>query len=364
VNNLLNKLFLLLLIINCLYVLSGAIHFPMSHIDVWSDWLYKAKGLYLSQDITAFLVSNQHDFSHPQYPILLPLLFSYVYTLLGEVNELAVSLFSPLMYIVSVWLCYSFLQKMNFKNTQSLLFTYIYSMLPPLLAQGGRYHAGMADIYILVLHWIALHLVHTGFIDKKVTINQISALVLIAIIGSLIKVEGLFLIVYILFLPIPMLQKCIAMFVGSSGFIFWQSVVKTLSIKQSYGISGNNFWLIPERLPVILLESLQELFLNLKNWYILWWLFLGMLVFIPNKSEFSRKVLTPLLVIFALLFLGIYLFSTTRAIGYVSSSLDRLLLQISPLWIILLFQNIQTVLERSTLFKDMQKLLRRYLFKC
>lgn len=336
--------FLFLIASNFVYVSSGAVHFPMSHIDVWSSWLYKAKALYLSGGSIEFLITAHNQFNHPQYPILLPLVFAFIYQILGGVNELAVSIVSPIIYVSVLYSAYLTLRKLKLSALAAVVLTYCYSMLSPLLAQGGRYHAGMPDIYLTLLHWLAVLTIYSSQNSLGRNLQKTTSLVLITIIASLIKTEGALFVFYFLFLPITARQKLLAGFVALLGFILWEWIVITAPIYQSYTLLFPTVSVLTERVPTILSEVITEVYFNLKNWYITWWLF-SLLAFVPyQQSHFSKRVLSPLLLAFLGSFFFIYLCNTTPVEGYVSSSLDRLLLQISPIWFLLLSEQIMAII--------------------
>lgn len=336
--------FLLLIAINIVYVTSGAAHFPMSHIDVWSSWLYKAKALYLSQGSIEFLITAHNQFNHPQYPILLPLVFAFIYHLLGGVNELIVSLISPIVYVSVLYSTYITLRKFKRSPIAAVIFTYCYSMLPPLLAQGGRYHAGMPDIYLTLLHSLAVLHIYSSQNSQGRNLQKTIALVLVTIVASLIKTEGVLFVFYFLFLPIKVHQKLLAGILSLLGFFYWEWIVITAPIYQSYMLLLPTVTVISERAPTIFFESIREVFFNLRNWYGTWWLFTLMALVPHQQSRFTQKTLKPLLWIFLSSFFFIYLCNTTPVEGYVSSSLDRLLLQISPIWFLLLSEQIMVII--------------------
>ena len=89
----LTRNFLLVLIaINFAYLISGVIHFPLRSIDVYSIWMLKAKVFYLNEGIDWEFLKNT-DYSHPQYPILLPFIFYQIFKIAGAFREIYVLIF-------------------------------------------------------------------------------------------------------------------------------------------------------------------------------------------------------------------------------------------------------------------------------
>ncbi len=346
-NRLLQYVLVFLLVTNVLYVTSGAIHFPLSHVDVWANWLYKAKAMYEGDGSIAFLRQWSGEFAHPQYPIFLPFLFYGLYSLFGTTNELIASFISPVVYTLTLLLSYKTLVKLQLSPNQSLLFVYLFSMLSPLLAQGGRGHAGMPDIYIGLLSWVMYYLLVLS--RKEVRYSWVIVACVIA--ASLIKTEGVILTLVILFTKEKWPTKIMQMIIATAGYWYWQSLLASLGIVESYSIQIPTLSVVTYRSIFIFGESIRELFLNVRNWYIFWWIFtLGYL------AERKRKLYLPFGLFLAVFFL-LYLCSTIPIERYVGSSLDRLLLQISPFWLVPFAQSFSRYL-RGDLFRNHDNLIR------
>lgn len=323
-NKICTFLLLVLLVSNVLYVTSGALHYPLSHVDVWANWLYKTKALYFSHGSLSFLSAWQSEFAHPQYPPLLPLLFFSLYQISGGVHELLPSLLSPLMYTMALVLCYQVLRKYSFTINQSLVFTYLYSMLSPVLAQGGRFHAGMPDLYIAVLAWSSYYCLVLS--QKKVHYSWI--IVTLVIIASMVKTEGVLLASTLLFTQEKWMTKSVQLILAVAGYIYWHSMQQYLQIPSSYSLHIPAIFEIVTRIFSTIRQLVQEMLFNINNWYIFWWLFI--LSLLTTKQI---KMFVPF-TLFLAAFFALYLFSSIPIEGYVTSSLDRLLLQISPFWLV------------------------------
>lgn len=350
-------IWLILININILYAVSGAIHFPLSHIDVWADWLYKAKVIYLHNFELNWLTVNQPNFAHPQYPILLPFFFALIYWLTGTSSELLPSLLSPIIYVLCLFICFNVLKWLKINTNQALLFTYLYSMLPPLMAQAGRYHAGMPDIYLTLCHWVGLYLI------IKLPKQQIYIVVL-TLIASSIKLEGI-LLASLLWIDIDywkvkqlLTKKAIKSMgltlVSSFALFAWQWWLKSNSVTSSYSWQTIGVVTAWQRWQTIGREILLEMFTNFNNWYFTWWLILPIIwLYSPNNSQikyFKKVVFTA-----SLFFFLIYTFSSVSAIGYVSSSFDRILLQLSPwwsIWFVVSWQNLNNQVDLTTRLKQ------------
>lgn len=125
-NNKTLEIFLIgLILINFLYVLSGVFHYPLQSIDVYSIWLFKAKAFYLFGFPNSEFWRN-YSYSHPHYPVLLPVVFSCIYKLFGSLNEIYVLIIYPFLYLLILYLFYKLFLRLNLSRQASLFFTYIY----------------------------------------------------------------------------------------------------------------------------------------------------------------------------------------------------------------------------------------------
>ncbi len=322
----LKNILLVLLGINIIYVISGVIHFPLGGIDVYSIWLLKAKEFYVN-GIFPLSNLNQFPYSHPQYPILLPLIYSFIYQIIDGVKEFYVLILSPLAYISILVLSYKLFRKLGIKENISLIFTYIYSMFGPLLAGGGRMHAGEADIFLVLICWGILHLVFNYLNDKK--FKWIIFMATLIATASQIKMEGVLPAILILFIPGKIKQKLIGILISVVPAILWT----LLRIKS--GLIADFGYIVPSiselifRLTSLLIIVFREM-ANYRNWYIFWPIFWLSIYLIKQKSNLFLKIITQCLLSMVLLFTFNFLFSSLDINIYAPSSIDRIMLQLSP----------------------------------
>ena len=325
----------LLLLLNVLYVFSGVLNYPFRSMDVMSDWLLKAKVLYMSPTFPfVFFQDWSYMASHMQYPILLPLLFSFIYRIVGSVSEISVLLFYPVIYAATLALCYYTLRLLQINTTQSLLCTYVYSMMSPLLAQGGRGHAGNADIVITLIGWAVLSLL----LQHRRRFLHILLSSLLIGIASQIKLEGVFLISILFFTEIPKTVKVIALCVSALPAVLWMNFVQIHGFASDIGYRLVSIREVFTRLAIILTGMIREM-ANPRNWYVFWPLFLLLLFVRERVHPFIKRTVLPAMLSMIMAYIAAYLFAyfTKTEINitkYVTSSMDRILLQLSPFYFI------------------------------
>ncbi len=89
--------------------------YPMWSWDAIATWGCKARVFYLDRTLDLSCVS-----AHNYYPNLVPLLLTYLYLCLGEVNDHLVKLVFPLWGALLLALLYSFLRRMGLSRRQAL----------------------------------------------------------------------------------------------------------------------------------------------------------------------------------------------------------------------------------------------------
>ena len=325
-----NNLLIALIAFNVFFVSLGALFYPLASIDAVSIWLLKAKAFYLANGLPVEILKDKFFlYTHPQYPLLLPFIYYVFYLALGTINENAVSFLNPLAYLLIIIIAYKLLKKMKFTTTMSLLFTYIYSMFSPLLAQGGRGHAGDADIFIVLINWLAISLSFDFFKNKSYKILCI--LIALIMISSQIKGEGIFLTSIILFLPLTKKEKFFSIAVSLLPFLAWRGIIAY------YQIPNDFYFIIPGlneavlRIFDIFYYTLLEM-IKINNWYIFWPVFLLFIISKKNKSQFIKKFILPSFLLICFLFFTFYLFVSVSPKIYVPPSIDRILIQVSPFY--------------------------------
>ncbi|MBU2577344.1 hypothetical protein KKA69_00770 [Patescibacteria group bacterium] len=333
-------LLIVLITFNLLYCLAGVIYYPMQSMDTIGIWLLKAKGFYLEGLYPKnMLFSERYAFSHQQYPLLLPLIFSFIYKTIGSINETAVLIVYPFLYLGIIFLAFKTL-KTKTSSFNALLFTFVYSVFSPLLGQAGRVHAGNADIFLTFTYWLGIYLVVSSKNKDKI----LFPLALLIAVASQIKTEGIFMLSLLIFTDANFKKKVLPFFLAIFPFLIWQWLIRYLNIPNDFGFKLIPFYQIPGNILTSFFYIFKE-FVNFKNWYIFWPLFILVLLFAPEmQRQTKNEILKPLL-LSSFLYLFIYIFSSISTEIYVSSSIDRVLLQLSPLFFFVFFDKAHKLLK-------------------
>jgi hypothetical protein len=320
---------ILLIFINFIYCISGAIHYPLQSIDVYAYWFLKAKNFYVN-GIFPLTNLNLYPYSHPQHPILLPIIVSLIYNILGGVKEIPVFLIYPFIYLAVLFLAYKMFRKLGISETLSLIVTYIYSMFSPLLAMAGRKHAGEADIFITLINWGIVHFVFNFIKSKKIKWLILTSI--LVMVGSQIKTEGVMVAVIFLFIPTVRSKKFLFLFVSMLPAIIWNLIVIKTPLVRDFGWLVPSFLEIMKRIIEVFYFTIVEM-LNIRNWYIFWPIFWVLTTTKDKQNKLTIKIAIRTVLAMSALYLLNFVFSTFTPQEYVPGAIDRILIQFSPFFL-------------------------------
>jgi len=189
--------------------------FPVRFWDAITCWSFKAKAFFLDKTIYDFYSKHSYKFSHPSYPILLPLLQTYSYFSMGTLNENLMKLIFPLFYISLLIVNYGFLRikyseinlkvnnnsakikkdnrilRKNYPKITSLFFTFILSTVPIIFDHSYIEYTNLAFAFYLYLS-VMFMILWIRFKDNRLKTNGL--IILSAIFASqlsLLRSEGI-----------------------------------------------------------------------------------------------------------------------------------------------------------------------------
>jgi len=330
-------LFLLLIFINISYVTTGVLFHPVQSMDAIGIWFFKAKAFYIEQGFpNNFLHNANYAYSHQRYPLGLPFIIFLFYRLMGGVNDHSFLILYPISYCLILLLVYKIFRR-HTNTIYSLIFVYIYSMFSPLIAAGGRILAGNADIFLVLVEWIFIYILY----KKKFSIAKCILIMILVMIASQIKFEGIFLSGILLFLPVSRKLRISLFCVSLTPIILWTWVTIAFKIPTDTHPIVPSLFLAIERMAIIAFGIIRELG-NINNWYIFWVLVLLSVLIKQKISPLLKQTLLPAYFLMMFLYVLVYLFASNNTNEYISSSFDRVLFQQSALVFLFFFEKMIT----------------------
>jgi len=336
-----HKLLIGIIIAVFLFVLLQALIIPLAAWDSWAIYGFKAKAFYIEKTVTIdFLNDTTKSYSHPDYPLLVPLIETWIYICLGGWNDQLVKILFPLYFISLIIIFYNNL-KYYIDKKYSLLFTSFFITIPQFISLGSNGYADLPLIFYYFTSFVFLLKAYNN-LDKRMLF--ISAM--FAGFAAWTKNEGLVLSIFnvIILAAMIIIQRKInrrnIIVLLEYSLVILLIIIPWICLKKSLGIAndvvnGGNFNLASilnnlKKLPIILSWFGKEIIV-FKSWNLLWVFSLAIITF-----NFKRIFIRPILFIFLSLFfyLGIWVFiyiiSPYDINWHLATSLNRLLLQITP----------------------------------
>jgi hypothetical protein len=194
-----------LIIINFVAVLFLAILFPIRFWDAVSCWSLKGKAFFIDGNINDFFLLHDYSFSHPSYPLYLPLMQTWLLSWMREVNENLVKVIFPLFYSSLLFTLY-YLFRQRLTKLVSILFVFIISFLPVIADHGYIEYTNLLFAVILLL---AVYFLYLAIALKGKTSYLILSAIFFSIL-ALTRSEGIIYVILFILLSIGFFARRLA----------------------------------------------------------------------------------------------------------------------------------------------------------
>jgi len=324
-----------------------SLRFPMAW-DGLLNWEIKARLASLNGGVipTAYFQSKSLFWSHPEYPLLVPLTEAWVYSWLGGYHQGLVKLVFPLFYFAALGLLATGSARIVKEQRTAWLPPLLLFFIPLALTRGGSVTSGYVD-FPLAVYYLAAAI----WLAEYWQTASPGALRMLGIIGAMLpwlKQEGTILWGCLVILAAikavrqrQLLRLWGMVLPGACVLIGWMLFIRFIRapLGQDYmPLTMATLKSNAGRIPLILRTLLTEL-VNWRNWGLLWPALLPALSLLGKREQ--REPTAALFLAIALplvLFLEIYLFigtSNKSLENHLDASLPRLMLQVSLVAVLL-----------------------------
>lgn len=357
---------LIIILSQVFYAFLFATLLPISGWDALQTWVFKGKVFFYDMGISSGFLKDPS--SHPDYPLLIPLTFSWVYTAMGYVNDEMVRIIYPLQYVCLLVIFYYTIRKASTKRI-SLLFTTLLSMTPVIMVHtsgfivriGGLYSGDFVGYADLAL---SIFFLGAGAFFYHYILEGNSAYLLTAVLfltmGAWTKNEGLVLLLVggvLITVSLAYGERIKYQFIlmtwGISGVITlpWLIYKTHFNISSEYTpnmnaeVMQNNLWRLPYIVKMFFYVLLRDTDLYNYAWY-------GYIISsLINLRESLRNPLFSLHVMLLVQFTAyifIYLISPLEIKQHIGTSIDRVIIHLTPLAMMVMAVNInRLILKRD-----------------
>jgi hypothetical protein len=346
--------FLSAVLLELAYAFFRALITPMESYDAVTIWGLKGKAIYLAESIpTGFLQNKDYVTSHGDYPLLIPLSQSYVYTFLGNFNDFIPKMIFPFFLLACLSLFYLTLRRVSVSRHHSLVFTFMLATIPHFNLNATT---GYVDIVVAFYSSFGAVYLYLWIQDRRSVFLIVSAL--LTGMAAMTKNEGL---VWCLINSVVLgtlllwerrglklqfvigywsLYVSILILVLAPWWIFRFSLDLTNDVLNQKNLAALGWSNLARLMPI--LYHYQTQFFGLRNWNILWILAFGTLLIRFRqiwRSDVKWLVLTVFLIFSG--YTSIYLITPYSVapfdvLWHLRTSASRLFIHFVPLIVLVL----------------------------
>ncbi|SRR5713226_229392 len=114
---------------------------PIQAWDGWANWVFRSKVFFLHNNLTIDYVRYTYD----EYPLIIPLMGTFGYIMMGEVNDKYV-LFLFFVFYLALGGVFFATSKKLLNTKKAIILTFLLLSTQNLIRHGGRFEAGYADL--------------------------------------------------------------------------------------------------------------------------------------------------------------------------------------------------------------------------
>jgi len=324
------------------------------------NWEIKARYAFLGGGtIPASYYSNPgRAFSHPEYPLGIPFTELWLYLWMSEPNQFWVKIIFPLFYAACAPLLALLVARLSGNRWVGLLSAALLPFIPSISASLGGIVVGYVDVPLSVFYLAAL-----GYLLLWFRTSDARFLIVFAACSASltwIKSEGIILWVVIALVGLVLsfakrrlLQFLMSVTPGLIVILIWRIYLRAVHAwppsefgHPSFSVLRKNIGRLPD-ITKILFTELS----SMAHWSIFWLIAAVAVVYLCASRRLDRIALVCAVVIPAVLYSLIYVFSTWPSYSaHMTSSVPRLLLHVMPAgWLAIGLALSQTKRETETL---------------
>jgi hypothetical protein len=342
--NLLKIICLSILILEVVYMIIFWLIYPIYAWDAVALWDARAKYFYYNGDLGYLLFLKEHPRLHPSYPLLVPMNLTFFYSIFFQYHHFSKIIF--IFYFLFLFLfVYSSLRQCKLNSTYSLLISSLFTITGNFFFHGIIAYADLGLTFFYTTSTILLFFfIKTG--KKSYLLNSAIILGLMA----WVKEEGIILMllnIFILIIYQIVLKRekkiqfkdffinNLYFFISFLIYLPWFLIIIIFNLQSDFIYNFSKFDLnaITKDLKIIFVAVIKEL-LNYGNWGFLMWPTIFLILMMKMKLLFKNP--NFLLFIFCILhfflYILVYLITPLPLEWHLGTSLDRMLLHLTPIF--------------------------------
>ena len=305
-------------------------------------WEIKARYAFLNGGSIPleYFTDLSRSFSHPVYPLLLPMLETWIYLWLGDCDQFWVRFIFPIFYFITALVLYSGVTRFCGKKWPGLITAVMLFFLPFPVAGPWNVFAGYADLLLAAFYLTAL--VYFFRYQIESTSSHLALVSLLAGILPWTKQEGIILwLVLVSAVLVELLPRKkfltagLMLIPGLTLWLGWKIVMWLIHAQPGTDFLPFKFEIIVHNFPRILisLKMLGLELVKLGNWSLLWLTFPIALICLgfQGKKKIAAQLFICAIAPLLLIACAFILSSWPVYQSHIRTTLPRLVLQVAPI---------------------------------
>lgn len=327
-----------------LYAFFRALIQPIESYDAIAIYAIKSKMFYAAGAVNGSLFTTMKSFfPHPDYPLNIPLVETFFYTMMGGLNDQLVKIIFPLFFVALLALLYSAVRRFA-SRTYALLAVFLLATIP----QANAYAANAYHEIPLACYYFASALLLFRFIERPEDGRPLILSAIMVALGGWTKNEGLLYCVVNLAVlgafvacNLKRIAPAARLNVAAYPVIIVLISLPWLYIKKTYGLVNHEIDLanvnpvyvvaqLHKMVPIV--YEFQKQFFGPKKWLLIWPVAAAVIIIYFRKAFAGVGKYMALSLALAISgYILFYLISYVDVVFFVGKSWSRFLLHFLPL---------------------------------
>jgi len=337
------------------YAFFRALIKPIESYDAIAIYAIKSKMLFLARAVTAdFFLAMKAFFPHPDYPLNIPFIETFLYMTMGSLNDQLVKVIFPLFALAILALLYCAVRRFA-SRTYALLFTFVLATIPMF----GSYAANAYHELPLACYYFASALLLFRWFERPDRTRLLAVSAVMVGLAGWTKNEGMLycavnVIVLAAFVAFNYKGMSAKGLIGAAAYpvIIVVLLLPWILVKRSFGITNsdvdlaniNPVYIVGQAHKIVpILNEFQKQIFGPKKWNLIW--IAALIGFaMQYRSAFTgiRRYVTLSLALAVSGYVVFYMKSNIEVVHFVTKTWARFLLHFLPVavyWLALILKD-------------------------
>jgi hypothetical protein len=312
-------------------------------------WELKARYAYLNGGAlpATYFTDAARSYSHPEYPLLLPLTECWLYMWIGDADQFWVKIIFPIFFVAGAILLTRAGNEFSGRRWAGALVAVLFTLIPFMTSRVGGIVVGYADLplslfYLAAVYYLAVFLRSNSTTALALFVSFASVLPWLKREGAILWLVAGALGAIAIWRQRGVRSAVVSLLPGAIIIIGWQFFLHQMQTPPARDFLPMNLTTVVSnlnRVRPILTDLIDEL-MRTSHWSLFWLALISAFVALAMRQRNQQAALLAICVLVPIaIYCTTYLFSAWPEFrAHIATSLSRLLLQVVPVgWLAIAF---------------------------